>query len=184
MPGKFRPHSGAVTAEAVSHHSEDLQVFHLCQEISLGHPVAFIQKRDPVNADETAQHMLLSARCTCICMFAESAYCAFVVNAACGPHRTSVCGKTEKMRHVLVTSLLLAFFDFLAQKKWPLSFAFHRMCVPGRQESHSEGETSGGRPSLRQSRDRAQVAPSGQKQYCTPADRPYLFSVSHSEPIS
>lgn len=95
MPGKFRPHSGAVTTEAVSHHSEDLQVFHPCQEISLGHPVAFIQKRDPANAYETAQHMLLSARCTCICMFAERTYCAFVTLYVVLPERLFV-GKQRK----------------------------------------------------------------------------------------
>lgn len=184
MPGKFRPHLGAVTAEAVSHHSEDLQVFHPCQEISLGHPVAFIQKRDPANAYETAQHMLLSAHCTCICMFAERAHYAFVVCAACGPRWTCVCGKTEKIWHVFCDITTVRIFWFCGTGDVPSVVRLLSAFVCSWTSGVSLWDWGGLR--LRQSRDRAQVAPSGQKQYCAPADissRPYFFFLSSFFPF-
>lgn len=56
-----------VTAEPVSSHSGDLQVFHLCQEARLRHPVAFIQKCDPVNAKKSTNTCDTDAYCSCRC---------------------------------------------------------------------------------------------------------------------
>ena len=43
----------------------DVQVFHLCQETSLRHPVAFIQKCDPVNAKKSTNTCDTDAYCSC-----------------------------------------------------------------------------------------------------------------------
>lgn len=101
--------------EAVSSHSDELQVPHPCRETSLRHPVALMQKREPVNAKEAAQqrwrHM---CRLACVCKTGARGGCG--LRSACGCHPVVCLGKKQKARRSPARCFFFFSFFFLVPR--------------------------------------------------------------------